>query len=115
MAFVELTSSRRRLKLALKWNSLVNPTFLPFLLAIFIIHLLVFGRLALRTRAGYYLSLVGVFTCLSVAVGLRIWQPALNLGPLSAWHLFRWTAWGFSLLAFGQFWWAYRRKKRGRS
>jgi hypothetical protein len=93
----------------------VNSNLLLFLLAIFIIHLLIFGRLALRTRAGYYLSLVGVFTCLSLAVGLRIWQPALSLGSLRVWRLFRWTAWGFSFTTFGQLWWAHRRKKKGQS
>lgn len=93
----------------------MNLTFLLFLLAIFIIHLLIFGRLALRTHAGYHLSLVGVFACLSLAIGLRIWQPTLSLGSFRVWRLFRWTAWGFSLTTFGQLWWAYRRKTKGRS
>lgn len=92
----------------------MSHPYLTLLLAIFIIHLLLFGRLALRTRVGYHRSLVGVFACLIVATALRIWQPSLNLGAILVWHLFRWTAWGFTIIAFGQFWLNRRRKKRGR-
>lgn len=93
----------------------MSHPYLALLLAVFIVHLLVFGRLALRTRAGYHFSLVVVFACLIIAVALRIWQPGLNLGSILVWHLFRWTAWAFTLLAALQFWGHRRRQKRGRS
>lgn len=88
----------------------MNALYLKLLLLIFAIHLVVFGKIALRTRRGYHQSLVATFICLIVMVVLRLWAPAMNLGALTLWHLFRWGAWGFTLLA-AVLWVGHRRRR----
>ena len=77
----------------------MSPFYLKLLLLIFVIHLVVFTRIALRTRRGYHQSLVATFICLVAMVALRMWGPGLSLGSLTLWYLFRWGAWAFTLLA----------------
>ena len=85
----------------------MTPLYLKLLLVIFLIHLAVFARMALRTRRGYHRSLALVFVCLIGMVGLRLWVPNLSLGALPFWYPFRWGAWAFTLLTVVQ-WLRYR-------
>jgi hypothetical protein len=90
--------------------SIVNLLYLKLLLAIFLLHLLVFGRLALWSRRGYHQSLVLVFICLIAMISLRLWAPALSLGALPLWYLLRWGAWAFTLVA-ALLWLRHRRQR----
>jgi hypothetical protein len=63
------------------------------LLLIFVIHLVVFGRLAVNRKLPYYWLVTAVFAVLSISFGLRLFTPQLTLGPLAAYQLFRYFAW----------------------
>lgn len=87
----------------------MKSAYLPGLLAVFVIHLIIFLRIALRTHYGYHRCLVLTFLCLIVMTGLRLWAPTLSLGSTHLWQLFRWGAWAFTVLA-GVLWWHQRRQ-----
>jgi hypothetical protein len=63
------------------------------LFLIFVIHLVVFGRLAVNRKLPYYWLVTAVFATLSVSFGLRLFSPDLMLGSLAAYQLFRYFAW----------------------
>jgi hypothetical protein len=81
---------------------------LKLLLIVFILHLVIFARIALRTRRGYHRFLVLTFISLITMTGLRLWAPKISLGPVPVWHLFRFCAWACTLLA-AVLWLRYRR------
>ncbi len=70
-----------------------------FLLLVFVVHLMVFGTLAVRRREGYYLALVVTFALLTCSLGMRLFLPEINLGgqELSQWV--RWAAWLAALVS----------------
>lgn len=78
------------------------------LLVVFLIHLVVFGVLAIRRREGYYLALVVTFTLLSLSLGARLWGAELMVAgqPLAVW--LRWAAWLAAAVSIswglGRFW-----------
>lgn len=70
------------------------PEWLVILLfMIFVIHLVIFGRLATIQKLRYYWLVAAVFALLSVSFGLRLFTPEWMLGPLAAYQLFRYFAW----------------------
>jgi hypothetical protein len=70
------------------------PEWLVILLfMIFVIHLVIFGRLATMQKLPYYWLVTAVFAVLSVSFGLRLFAPEWMLGPLAAYQLFRYFAW----------------------
>jgi hypothetical protein len=79
----------------------MNDVFLIALLAVFLVHLLVFGLLGWRRRQAYYLALVITFSLLSLSIALRLWWPDLTLGqrPLFAW--LRALAWVSAAVSIG--------------
>jgi hypothetical protein len=86
----------------------VNPLHLKLLLVVFILHLVIFGRIALKTRRGYHWILALTFISLIAMTGVRLWAPEIRLGEMPAWHLFRWGAWACTLAA-AVMWLRYRR------
>ena len=63
------------------------------LLLVFIVHLVIFSRLALKSRLPYYWLVSAVFAVLVVSFGLRAFAPEWMLGPLAGYQLFRYFAW----------------------
>jgi len=66
---------------------------LMILLLVFIVHLLVFGRLAISRQQKYYWLVSAVFAALVASFGLRLTAPDWMLGPVAAYRLFRYLAW----------------------
>ena len=64
-----------------------------FLLLVFVIHLVIFGRLALKRKLFYYWLVTAVFAMLVASFGLRLIVPGWMLGPLAGYELFRYLAW----------------------
>ncbi len=70
------------------------PDWLVILLfLIFVVHLVIFGRLAMQRKLRYYWLVTAVFAVLSISFGLRLFLPEWMLGPLAAYQLFRYFAW----------------------
>ena len=63
------------------------------LLLVFIVHLVIFSRLALKKKLPYYWLVSAVFAMLVASFGLRVFAPEWMLGPLAAYQLFRYFAW----------------------
>ncbi len=63
------------------------------LLLIFIIHLVIFGRMAVRQKQPYFWLVTAVFAMLVASFGLRGFAPECMLGPLAGHQLFRYFAW----------------------
>ena len=64
-----------------------------FLLLVFIVHLIIFSRLALKQKLPYYWLVSAVFAMLVASFGFRVFAPDWMLGPLAAYQLFRYFAW----------------------
>ena len=64
-----------------------------FLLLVFVIHLVIFGRLALKRKLLYYWLVSAVFAMLVASFGLRLIAPGWMLGPQAGYHLFHYFAW----------------------
>ena len=63
------------------------------LLLIFVIHLVIFGRLARKRKLPYFWLVTAVFAMLVASFGLRLFASEWMLGPLVAYQLFRYFAW----------------------
>ena len=63
------------------------------LLLIFVIHLVIFGRMAVRQKLPYFWLVTAVFAMLVASFGLRVFAPEWMLGPLAGYQLFRYFAW----------------------
>ena len=65
----------------------MNNVLAGLLLLVFLVHLAVFSRLAIRRKEGYYLALVLTFSLLSVSAALRLWPAEMMLmgEPLAQW------------------------------
>ena len=88
----------------------MTPIHLKLLLAVFVIHFVIFARIAWNRRRNYHFSLVLVFVCLILMTALRLWAPGIGIGRIDLWSLFRWSAWAFTLAAALQWLWhRYRR------
>ena len=81
------------------------------LLAVFIVHLILFARLALRCRQGYYLAVTLTFALLVIAFGLRLGWPEIRVGELQLFQLFRWSAWASAVVSIS--WFLVRRFRSG--
>lgn len=71
------------------------------LLVVFLIHLAIFARLALRRREAYYFAVTTTFTLLVIAFGLRLIGPELRTGGLLLHELFRTIAWVSAAISIG--------------
>ena len=70
------------------------PEWLVILLfLVFVIHLVIFSRLAINRRLPYYWLVSAVFFMLVASFGLRLFAPVWMLGPLAGYQLFRYFAW----------------------
>ncbi len=85
----------------------MSPWLLSLLLAIFVLHFLVFFGLALKRRTSTLILLTGTFVLLIAATSVRLWWPDTHLFGhlLSSW--LRTAAWTLTILALG----LYLRKK----
>ena len=63
------------------------------LLLVFVVHLVIFSRLAIKRRLPYYWLVSAVFAVLVISFGLRVIAPEWMLGPLAGYQLFRYFAW----------------------
>ena len=77
----------------------MNSWPLSLLLAIFVLHFLVFFRLALKRRTTTLILLAGTFVLLIAATSVRLWSPDTQLfgNLLSSW--LRTAAWALTILA----------------
>ncbi|MDX1570912.1 MAG: hypothetical protein R3200_10520 [Xanthomonadales bacterium] len=66
------------------------------MLAVFAIHLIVFARLAIVRKQGYYWLVAGLFAVLTLSFTLRLWVPELRLGDYHAHILLRIVAWAMA-------------------
>ena len=83
-----------------------------FLLIVFVIHLVIFGRLAVRRSEKYYWLVTAVFAMLVASFGLRVFAPEWLLGPVAGYQLFRYLAWLLAAITIP--WMIIRiRRKRG--
>lgn len=82
------------------------------LLLVFVIHLLVFGRLALKRGGAYYWLVSSVFAALVLSFSSRLWASEWMLAGLPAHQLFRYVAWALAAVTIP--WLIYRitQKKR---
>lgn len=71
------------------------------LLGVFLIHLAIFARLALRRREAYYVAVTLTFTLLVLAFGLRLLWPELRAGGVAAHEVFRSLAWVSAAISIG--------------
>ncbi len=71
----------------------MSALLLPALLAIFLVHLVVFAWIGWRRRQGYHALLVLTFLLLSLAVGLRMWAPEWAAGAYPVHQWLRGLAW----------------------
>lgn len=84
----------------------MNDTFSWFLLVVFLIHLIVFARLAIRRREGYYVALVTTFGLLVASNAVRLMAPELEVFERALFQWLRWTAWLAALVSIS---WGIRR------
>ena len=63
------------------------------LLLVFIVHLVIFSRMALKHKLPYYWLVSAVFAMLVASFGLRVFAPEWMLGRLAGYQLFRYFAW----------------------
>jgi hypothetical protein len=68
------------------------------LLLVFVVHLVIFSRLALKRRLAYYWLVSAVFLMLVASFGSRVFAPEWMLGPLAAYELFRYFAWMLAVI-----------------
>lgn len=83
------------------------------LLGVFVIHLVIFARLALRRREAYYVAVTMTFALLVLAFGLRLLWPELRAGTVALHQMFRWLAWVSAGVSIS--WLLLRRFERRRS
>jgi hypothetical protein len=69
-----------------------------FLLLVFVVHLVVFGRLALKRRMIYYWLLTAVFAALVAAFGIRLFEPGWAVGGEPVYQWARYVAWGLAAI-----------------
>lgn len=69
------------------------PWLVRALLAVFAVHLVVFGRLAITRRERYYVVVSATFALLVLAFSLRIAAPTLTLGGVGIHWYPRVAAW----------------------
>ena len=63
------------------------------LLAIFVVHLVVFGVLLIRRREKYYAAVTLTFLLLTATFAVRLWAPDAAIGDLSLFWSLRIAAW----------------------
>ena len=89
--------------------------FSGLLLLVFVVHLVVFARLAVRRREGYYYALVVTFGLLTLSVSIRLAFPEAQWMGQTLAQWLRWSAWLAALVSIswgvGRF--LHRRKGRG--
>ena len=66
---------------------------IALMLVVFAIHLIVFARLAIIRKQGYYWLVATLFAVLTVSFSLRLWFPELRLGHYHAHMLVRLLGW----------------------
>jgi len=82
------------------------------LIGVFVVHLVVFARLALRRRQSYYVAVSLTFALLIGAFGLRLTLPDLSAGGIPLHWVARRLAWASAAVSIT---WLLLRKYRLRS
>jgi hypothetical protein len=69
------------------------------LLAVFLVHLVVFAVLGLRRGQSYYIALVVTFSLLSASAAFRLWGGDREVADLSLAQWLRYAAWAAALVS----------------
>lgn len=80
---------------------------IALLLAIFLIHFVIFARQYYRRKENYYLAASFTFLLLVLTFSIRLWWPDLNIAGYSAFWMFRIGAWISAAVSIS--WLLYRR------
>ena len=91
----------------LDWNSSMPNWLVAVLLAVFVIHLIVFFHLFLRWGENYYLAASITFLLLVATFSVRLWWADAQLGGYSLFWVLRIAAWISAAISIG---WLLRRR-----
>lgn len=77
----------------------------PVLLGIFVVHLVVFGLRASRSKSLYDFAAGALFGFLVISYALKMWAPYWQYGGIAGYLLARYVAWFLALFTVPQIFW----------